>query len=136
MSAFTDSLRLGVARLASRRLFVLAMAVVPLLTTVFFVSLMHSGLPLRTPVGIVDKDLSPSSRKVTRMLNAEELLDIRYHYDSFEEAMAAVRTGESFGFFLIPGTFGGPCRRRSKASRRVPCSPPAVWRRPSSWPWA
>ena len=79
MSAFTDSLRLGVARLASRRLFVLAMAVVPLLTTVFFVSLMHSGLPLRTPVGIVDKDLSPSSRKVTRMLNAEELLDIRYH---------------------------------------------------------
>ena len=105
MSAFTDSLRLGVARLASRRLFVLAMAVVPLLTTVFFVSLMHSGLPLRTPVGIVDKDLSPSSRKVTRMLNAEELLDIRYHYDSFEEAMAAVRTGESFGFFLIPENF-------------------------------
>ncbi|MDE6137332.1 MAG: ABC transporter permease [Muribaculaceae bacterium] len=105
MSAFTDSLRLGVARLASRRLYIFAMAVVPLLTTVFFVSLMHSGLPLRTPVGIVDNDLSPSSRKVTRMLNAEELLDIRYHYDSFEEAMAAVRTGESFGFFLIPENF-------------------------------
>ena len=105
MSAFTDSIRLGAAQLTARRMYVIAMVLVPLLTTAFFLSLMHSGLPLRTPVGIVDKDISPSSRSVTRMLNAEEVLDIRYHYDSFEEAMASVRRGESFGFFLIPENF-------------------------------
>lgn len=105
MSAFTKSLRLGVAELASRRLIIFAMVAVPLLTTVFFVELMDRGLPLRTPVGIVDNDITPSSRKVTRMLNAEELLDIQYHYDSFDEAMASVRRGETFGFFLIPENF-------------------------------
>lgn len=105
MSAFIESLRLGVARLASRKMYIFSMVAVPLLVTLFFIDLMDSGLPLRTPVGIVDKDVSPSSRKITRMLNAQELIDIRYHYESYEEAMQAVRNGESFGFFLIPENF-------------------------------
>lgn len=105
MSAFSESIKLGVAQITSRRMYVYAMVLVPLLCTLFFVGLMHRGLPLRTPVGIVDLDLSPSSRKITRMLNSEEVLAIDYRYDSFEEAMAAVRRGESFGFFLIPENF-------------------------------
>lgn len=105
MSAFTDSLRLGIHQLASRRLYIFAMAVVPIACTLFFLSFMDSGLPLRTPVGIVDNDLTPTSRKVTRMLNAEEVLDIRYHHTSYAEAMEAVRRGESFGFFVIPENF-------------------------------
>ncbi len=105
MSAFSESIKLGVAQIASRRMYIIAMVLVPLLCTLFFVGLMHRGLPLRTPVGIVDLDLSPSSRKITRMLNSEEVLAIDYRYDSFEEAMASVRRGESFGFFLIPENF-------------------------------
>lgn len=105
MSAFINSLRLGVAQLCSRKMYIFAMAVVPLLVTVFFVTLMDSGLPLRTPVGIVDKDITPTSRKVTRMLDAEELLAIDYHFESFDQAMASVRKGETFGFFLIPENF-------------------------------
>lgn len=105
MSAFSDSLRLGIRQLASRRLYIFAMAVVPVACTLFFMSFMDSGLPLRTPVGIVDKDLTPTSRKVTRMLNAEEVLDIAFHHDSYAEAMDAVRRGDSFGFFVIPEHF-------------------------------
>lgn len=105
MSAFTDSLRYGLHRLASRRLYIFAMAVVPIACTLFFMSFMDSGLPLRTPVGIVDMDLTPTSRKVTRMLNSEEVLDIAFHHDSYAEAMDAVLRGESFGFFVIPEHF-------------------------------
>ena len=105
MSAFSESIKLGVAQITSRKMYIYAMVLVPLLCTLFFVGLMHRGLPLRTPVGIVDLDLSPSSRKITRMLNSEEVLAIDYRYDSFEEAMASVRRGESFGFFLIPENF-------------------------------
>lgn len=105
MSAFKNSIRLGVAQLLSRKMYIFAMVFVPLLTTLFFVSLMSRGLPLQTPVGMVDLDVSPSSRKITRMLNAEELLSIQYRYDSFEEAMASVRRGETFGFFVIPENF-------------------------------
>ena len=43
MSAFTDSIRLGAAQLTARRMYVIAMVLVPLLTTAFFLSLMHSG---------------------------------------------------------------------------------------------
>jgi len=105
MSALKNSLRLGIAQLASRRLYVFAMVFIPLLTTVFFVSLMESGLPVRTPVGIIDKDITPTSRKMTRLLDAEETIDIQYHFDSYDEAMASVRRGEIFGFFLIPEHF-------------------------------
>lgn len=105
MSTFSESIKLGVAQITSRKMYIYAMVLVPLLCTLFFVGLMHRGLPLRTPVGIVDLDLSPSSRKITRMLNSEEVLAIDYRYDSFEEAMASVRRGESFGFFLIPENF-------------------------------
>lgn len=105
MSAFTDSIRLGIRQLSERRLYIFAMTVVPIACTLFFMSFMDAGLPLHTPVGIVDKDLTPTSRKVTRMLNAEEVLDIALHHDSYAEAMDAVRRGESFGFFVIPEHF-------------------------------
>lgn len=104
-SATIDSIRLGILRLASRKMYIFAMVLVPLLTTVFFVDLMGEGLPLRTPVGIVDNDVSPSSRKITRILDSEETLDIQYYFESFDEAMRSVRKGETFGFFVIPENF-------------------------------
>lgn len=91
--------------LATRKIYIYAMVFVPVVVSLFLVSLMDKGLPLRTPVGIVDRDHSAMSRRVTRNLQAGELLDIRFHYESYDQALASVRRGDSFGFFVIPDGF-------------------------------
>lgn len=98
------SLRRGLATLTSRKLY-LAMFLVPLAMTFFFINLMSEGLPLRTPVAVVDLDHSSLSRAVTRNLNASELLAIDEKPEDFHAALAKVRKGEIFGFFLIPHDF-------------------------------
>lgn len=104
-TAMKNSLRRGVAMLATRKMYIYAMVIVPVAVSLFFVSLMDEGLPLRTPVGIVDLDHSAMSRAVTRNLNAGELLDIQYHYENYDQALASVRRGEAFGYFVIPANF-------------------------------
>lgn len=81
------------------------MVVVPLGCAFFFLSLMHEGLPLKVPVGMVDMDHSALSRRIGRSLNAGELIDIKDDLESFNAAMAKVRSGEIFGFFYIPSDF-------------------------------
>lgn len=86
-------------------MYFVTMILVPLLSTFFFVDLMKEGLPLKVPTAIVDLDHSPLSRGVTRSLNAGELIDITHDAESYSEALDLVRTGEVFGFFLIPENF-------------------------------
>lgn len=94
-----------VGRMASRRIYLFSMVVVPVLMTLFFVSLLSPGLPLRIPSAIVDLDHSPMSRTITRSLNATELIDITQKLESYEAALEATRKGEVFGFFIIPANF-------------------------------
>lgn len=100
-----NSLVRGVKMLATRKIYVFAMVIVPVAVSLMFLSLMDEGLPLRAPAAIVDLDHSSLSRRVTRNLNAGELLDICYRFNSYDEAMASVRRGETFGFFVIPENF-------------------------------
>ena len=66
---------------------------------------MNEGLPLKVPVGMVDLDHSSLSRKVGRSLSASELIDISSDLEDFHSAMEKVRSGEIYGFFLIPRDF-------------------------------
>ncbi len=81
------------------------MFLVPLAMAFFFLNLMSEGLPLRTPVAVVDLDQSSLSRTITRNLNASELLAIDEKPEDYHSALARVRSGEIFGFFLIPENF-------------------------------
>lgn len=94
-----------IRRMTSRKIYLYAIFLVPIAMTLFFVDLLDSGLPLKTPSGIVDLDHSELSRTVTRSLDAEELLDINYHLESYSKAMDHVRRGDIFGFFVIPANF-------------------------------
>lgn len=91
--------------MTSRRIYIFMMLIVPLGFTFFFLNLMSEGLPLKVPVGMVDLDHSSLSRKVSRALNATELIDITTDDESFHAAMQKVKSGEIFGFFLIPADF-------------------------------
>lgn len=90
--------------LLGRRLYV-AMFAVPIFCAIFFVTLMSEGLPLRAPVAVVDLDHSSLSREITRTLRTSELLDVTSQPVDYHEAFRQVRSGEVFGFFLIPVDF-------------------------------
>lgn len=91
--------------LASRRIYLLTMVIIPIAMSLFFLSLLNPGLPLKVPSAIIDLDNSTSSRKIVRSLSAMETIEIVEQATSFNDAMDKVGRGEVFGFFLIPGDF-------------------------------
>ena len=105
----------GIAQLCSRPIYILMMLVVPVFTTFFFLDFMDEGLPLKSPAAIVDLDNTPISRKVGRSLAATELVDVKYHPESYDEAMKLLKGGEIYGFFMIPRSF----QRDAEAGRNT-----------------
>ena len=79
--------------------------IVPIAVAFFFIDLMKEGLPLKVPVSIVDLDRSSLSRRIVRNLGSTELIDAAHMDDSYSTAIARVRNGETFGFFIIPRDF-------------------------------
>lgn len=102
---FISSIKRELKRMGQQPVYLVMLLLLPIGCVLFFVSLMWSGLPTRTPVAVVDMDHSQLSRQVTRNLNAGDLVEIGYKLDNYNEAMEKVRSGEIFGFFLIPGNF-------------------------------
>ncbi len=100
-----SSFKRGILQLGSRRIYITMMIIVPVLFALFFISLMNEGLPLKVPVGMVDMDHSSLSRRIGRLLNATELIDITAELESYHEAIEKVRSGELYGFFYIPSDF-------------------------------
>lgn len=100
-----DIIKREIRRLTSRKIYVVMMLVVPAVCTFFFLNLMHEGLPLKVPVGMVDLDHSSMSRQIGRSLNASELIDITTDCESYHRAMSQIKSGEIYGFFLIPADF-------------------------------
>jgi len=99
------SLKRGIRSLWSRKLYFAAMIAVPIGCCLFFLDLMKEGLPLRTPVAVVDMDHSRLSRAITRNLASSELTDVRYKVNTYAEGMNLVKSGKVYGFFLIPAEF-------------------------------
>lgn len=108
-------MRREIGRFGSRKIYLFTMVIVPVFMTLFFVSLMSTGLPLKTPAAIVDLDHSPMSRSITRSINSTELIDITQKLESYDAALEATRKGEIFGFFVIPANF-----QRDALSGRTP----------------
>lgn len=91
--------------MGSRKMYIFGMVVVPVFCIVFFLSLLGRGLPDHVPTAVVDLDHSSMSRSVTRSLRALQVLDICKEAESYDDALAQVRRGEIFGFFVIPANF-------------------------------
>lgn len=91
--------------MASRKLYVFGMLIVPIAAAVFFLSILNPGLPLHIPSAVVDFDHSPMSRAVTRSLSATQNIDVDHHCESYDDALREIRQGKIFGFFVIPDDF-------------------------------
>jgi len=100
-----DSILREIRRMTRYPVYLVMMIVVPIGCAVFFITMMHKGLPLKVPTAVVDLDHSTMSRQITRSLSAMELVEIADKEESFHSALNAVREGDIFGFFVIPENF-------------------------------
>ncbi len=94
-----------VYRLSSQPLYGLCMIGMPLFGILFFLSMMHNGLPEKIPVAIVDLDRSPSSRNFIAQLGSQQSVEIVAELNSFTEARQAMQRNEVYGFLIIPSRF-------------------------------
>lgn len=92
-------------RLVSRPLYLFSMLVAPLLSALFFITLMDAGLPTELPIAVVDLDNSSVSRNLTRQLGALQQTGVVMRTASFSEARVALQKGEIYGIYYIPEGF-------------------------------
>lgn len=110
-----QAIRDGFHNLTSRRVYLTLLIAVPLLFTFFFINLMDEGVAVKVPSSVVDLDNSSLSRDVIRNLGSSELVDIVAKDESYHKAMEKVRSGKTYGFFMIPENF-----QRDAISGRTP----------------
>ena len=88
--------------LVQNKVYVFCMVVFPLLTMVFFTSLMDDGLPTSMPVGVVDLDNTSTSRSLVQRLDAFQMTRVVAHYPSVSEARRDIQENEIYAFLYIP----------------------------------
>lgn len=94
-----------VQRMSSRGLYIFAVLIFPILTILFFGSLFREGIPTKMPIAIVDLDNTAISRKVSRNIDVTPLSRVTAHLQSETEAMSQLRSGDIYGFVILPRNF-------------------------------
>lgn len=94
-----------VKRIMAHRLYLVCMLLAPLISVVFFLSLMRNGLPTDLPVAVVDLDKTSTSRALIRQLDAFSQTRIVQNLNSFTEARISMQKGEVYGIYFIPEGF-------------------------------
>ena len=78
------------------------MVAFPLLSMVFFTSMMHEGVPADMPVGVVDLDNTATSRQLVRRLDAFQTSRVVARDPGVREARRAMQRGDIYAFLYIP----------------------------------
>lgn len=94
-----------VHRLVAQPIYLFCMLIAPAICIIFFVSLMHEGLPTDLPIAVVDMDNSSTSRNLIRQLDAFEQTEVYLKTSSFTEARQEMQKGNVYGIFYIPSGF-------------------------------
>lgn len=88
--------------LTNNHMYFFCMIAFPILTTLFFTSMMNKGQPLEMPVGVVDLDNSTTSRSLIRRLDAFQTSKVVSHFPNINEARQAIQRNEIYAFLYIP----------------------------------
>ena len=97
-------------RLATTPLYWFMLVGGPVFCTVLLTTLMHEGLPSELPVGVVDMDRTPTSRNLTRNIDAFQMCRVEAHFATANEARHAMQRGEIYGFVYFFHIFRIICR--------------------------
>lgn len=88
--------------MTSRGLYILMVLILPILSILFFSSLLKEGVPTKMPIAIVDLDQTATSRKIARAIDVTPLSKVTEYLQSETEAMSELRTGNIYGFVVLP----------------------------------
>ena len=88
--------------LTKNPIYLCCMVVFPLLTMLFFTSMLDEGVPQEMPIGVVDLDNSSTSRALVRRLDGFQTSRVVAHYASVAEARHAMQQNDIYGFLYIP----------------------------------
>ena len=83
-------------------LYAFCMVVFPLMTVLFFTTMLDEGLPHDLPIGVVDQDDSSVSRGLIRNLDAMQSSRVTYHFTSVSEARDAMQENKVYAYLYIP----------------------------------
>ena len=100
-----DIARRECVRIASKPIYLFTMVIAPIISLIFFLSLMQNGLPTNLPIAVVDRDNSSTSRTLIRQLDAFEQTQVSMLTPSFAEARKELQKGTVYGIFYIPEDF-------------------------------
>ena len=89
-------------RMVSRRVYVVAALVIPILSYVFFTTMLADGLPTKLPVAVIDNDNTSLSRNLIRQMDAMQMTHIAMRLNTFEEAGHEMKKGNIYAFVIIP----------------------------------
>ncbi|MBR5656707.1 MAG: ABC transporter permease [Prevotella sp.] len=78
------------------------MLVFPLLTVLFFTTMLDDGVPQDLLIGVVDHDDSSTSRGLIRNLDAMQNSRVKYRFASITEARCAMQEGKIYAYLYIP----------------------------------
>lgn len=78
------------------------MVVFPLMTVLFFTSMLDDGQPHDLPIGVVDQDDSSMSRGIVRNLDAMQSSRVAYHFATVTEARDAMQENKIYAYLYIP----------------------------------
>ena len=91
-----------IKRIATTPIYLFCMVIAPVLSFIFFSTLMDEGLPTNLPSGVVDLDNTSVTRNIIRNLDAFQQTQVVKHYSSFDDARQAMQRGEIYSFYYIP----------------------------------
>ena len=88
--------------LTKNPIYLCCMVVFPLLTMLFFTSMLDEGVPQEMPVGVVDLDNSSTSRALVRRLDGFQTSRVVAHYASVAEARHAMQQNDIYDSCISP----------------------------------
>ena len=88
--------------ISSRPLLWVVFIGVPLFSTLFMATIFGSGSMEELPIGVIDLDASPTSRRIIRTIDSSPTLHITSHPTSPHEATEEMKSGAIYGYVVLP----------------------------------
>lgn len=102
--------------IAHRPILWIATLGVPIFTAFFVATVFGGGTMRGLPIGVIDNDFSSVSRSLIRTIDSSPTLHIVRHFTNSEEALAAMRAREIYGYVVIPQGLASDMTRGTRAT--------------------
>lgn len=89
-------------RMAGSTIYLFTTLIGPLISFIILLSIFSDGVPRNLPVGIVDQDHTPLSRKIGMWVGATSEAEVVAHYPNEQEAYRQMKAGEIEAILVIP----------------------------------